>query len=722
MVRISLVTVLILVAVAYSDDDPTRLFPEKSALKDARLAPPKDLNGYFPLTPPATKESWNDRAKQVRTQTLVALGLWPMPEKTPLNAVVHGKIERDGYTIEKVYFASMPGHYVSGNLYRPTAKVEGKRPAVLNPHGHWNNGRFYEQAEPQAKKDVESGAEKTIESARYPLQAKCAMLARLGYVTFLYDMVGYADSKAIAHREGFTDPEAELRSQNFMGLQTWNSIRALDFLLSLPDVDPTRIGVTGASGGGTQTFILCAVDDRPAAAFPAVMVSTAMQGGCTCENCSYLRVGTGNIELAGLFAPKPLAMSAANDWTIEIEKKGLPELKQLYKTLDAEDKVAGRCWPQFGHNYNQVAREMMYAWFNKHLKGASGEVKEEPFKPVPPKDLSVFNAEHRRPKDELDAKGLRAKMTEASEKQMKALEPKDSKSLAEFRNVVGPALRAMIGEELPRPGALEVRMGPKEVKLTDGVVMHLAALGRKGEGDMVPFAGVFKGKFDAAAVIWVHPDGKSSLFEKARLVPAAQALVNKGYAVVAPDTFLTGELKGPIPAKETNEQPKKKQAPWDGTPPYPVNGGFAGFTYGYNRTVFANRVHDILTAVAFARDKLHATTIHIVGWEGAGPWVAAARALCGDAVARTAIDLNQFRFENIKEVTDENLLPGAVKFGGVPAFLALCAPGEVFAHNHQGTHSGQLSKAAYDAAGAGDKLKRQPEKAKPDEVIAWLTR
>ena len=99
-------------------------------------------------------------------------------------------------------------------------------------------------------------------------------------------MVGYADSTAIAHRAGFTDAEAELRLQSFMGLQTWNSIRALDFLLSLPDVDPERIGITGASGGGTQTFMLAAIDDRLAAAFPAVMVRTAMQGGCICENCS----------------------------------------------------------------------------------------------------------------------------------------------------------------------------------------------------------------------------------------------------------------------------------------------------------------------------------------------------------------------------------------------------------------------------------------------------
>src|SRR5205807_5057206 len=133
--------------------------------------------------------------------------------------------------------------------------------------------------------------------------------------------------------------DAELRQQSFMGLQTWNSIRSLDFLLSLPDVDASRVGVTGASGGGTQTFILGAIDDRVTAAFPAVMVGTAMQGGCVCENCSYLRIGTGNIEIAGLFAPKPLGMSGADDWTIDIETKGLPELKALYKLMGAGGNV-----------------------------------------------------------------------------------------------------------------------------------------------------------------------------------------------------------------------------------------------------------------------------------------------------------------------------------------------------------------------------------------------
>jgi dienelactone hydrolase len=706
-----LAALLLALPLVAAEPDPARVFPPGESCPDARLRKPKDLNDYFPFTPPASKEGWNDRAKRVREQALVATGLWPLPEKTPLNPTVHGKIERDGYTVEKVFFASMPGHYVTGNLYRPTAKDGGKRPGVLCPHGHWQNGRFYEANENEVKAQLKQKAEQTPEGARYPLQARCAQLARMGFVVFHYDMVGVADSTAIGHRAGFTDAEAELRGQNFMGLQTWNSVRALDFLTSLADVDPKRIAVTGASGGGTQTFMLCAIDDRPAAAFPAVMVSTGMQGGCVCENCSYLRIGTGNVELAALFAPKPLAMSGANDWTKEIETRGLPELKKLYALLGAEDKVAAKCWPEFGHNYNQVSREFMYSWFSKHVLGEEAVIKEQPFKPVPPKELSVYDAEHPRPADELDAKRLRQVMTEASDRQLKALEPKDAKALAEYRRVVGTALRAMTGERgMPGADGIEMRQKEiKEIKLPNGVVVHQAVISRTGANEAVPVVGIHDPKtFDGTMVLWVHPAGKASLFENGDLAPAAKALVAKGAGIMAPDVFQTGEVH------------LKDWAFRDA--PYPVNTGYAGYTFGYNRPVFAQRVRDILSAARLAKSHPSCKKLHLVGWGQAGVWVAAARALCGDEVARTAVDLNQFRFDSIKSVADEELLPGAVKYGGVSAFLALCAPHEVLAHNHAGTSSGHLSKAAYDAAGAKDKLKRSPEKLKDAEVIEWLMR
>ncbi len=368
-----------------------------------------------------------------------------MPERTPLAPTVHGRIARDGYTIEKVYFASLPGHYVTGNLYRPTGPA-AKRPAVLSPHGHWENGRLMANPRARAEKDVALGGEGTLESATYPLQARAAGLARLGFVVFMYDMVGYADSGPIRHREGFLDAQAELRLQSFMGLQTWNSVRALDFLASLPDVDPTRIGVTGESGGGTQTFLLTAIDPRPVAAVPAVMVSGNMQGGCICENATLLRVGTNNIELAALFAPKPQAAIGADDWTHDVVTRGLPELKAIYGLYGAADRVDAKKFA-FEHNYNQVSREYMYGWFNRALGlGRPEPVREAPFAAVPPAELAVFDSAHPRPADAKESPALRQYLTTASDAQLARLARRPDA----FRETVREALSVMVGDHVSR--------------------------------------------------------------------------------------------------------------------------------------------------------------------------------------------------------------------------------------------------------------------------------
>ena len=672
-----------------ADADPTHIFE------------PTTLNDYFPMTPSANRASWEARRKELREQVLVATGLWPMPEKTPLRPVIHGKIDRDDYTIEKVFFASFPGHYVSGNLYRPKV-ANGTHPGVLCPHGHWANGRFYDAGEKAAQEQIAQGAEKTMEGARYPLQARCAQLARMGCVVFHYDMVGNADSQQIPHREGFTDAQAELRSQSFMGLQTYNSVRALDFLVSLPDVDPKRIGVTGASGGGTQTFILCAVDDRPAVAFPAVMVSTAMQGGCVCENCSHLRRGTGNIELAALFAPKPLAMSGADDWTIDIERKGLPQLKATYRLYDAEDRVMARCFPQFKHNYNQVSRELMYNWFNKYLQlGLPEPVVERPFVPVPPGELSVFDEQHPRPADATGVEALRKTISETADRQIAALVPKDQTTLNEFRRIVGTALRVMIGDKLPPADEVQ-ELTVKPAQDQKGVQWRKLLLGRKSEADRIPAVFLRGPEFEGTVVVWVHAAGKSSLVRDGKLVPAAQQILDKKAAILAVDVFLTGEFR-------------RAKAP-------PVDQTYAGFTFGYNRSLLANRVHDILTAVAYAKGQKATKKVDLIGFEKAGPWVLLARPLCGDAVERTAADCHQFRFDTISSLNDEMMLPGALKYGGLPAFAALCAPHPLFVHNYQGPGSEQWLKPAYELTKKDALGGWLPEKASAAEVIDWVLR
>ncbi len=279
----------------------------------------------------------------MRRQILVAAGLWPMPTKMPLNPVIHGKIDREEYTVEKVYFESLPGFYVTGNLYRPK-NLKGKAPGVMCAHGHRQDARLHLATEESVRREIAAGAERFESSGRGTYQALCVQRARMGCVVWQWDMLSDSDSiqlpREVVHtfakqrpemntveNWGLYSPQAEAHAQNIMGLQTWNSVRGLDFLLSLPEVDPQRTAITGASGGGTQTMLAAAIDDRIQLSFPVVMVSTAMQGGCTCENASLLRVNTATSSLP-LLAPKPQGMNSADDWTKEMATKGFPELQQ----------------------------------------------------------------------------------------------------------------------------------------------------------------------------------------------------------------------------------------------------------------------------------------------------------------------------------------------------------------------------------------------------------
>lgn len=662
-----------------------------AAPADARLEKATTLNDYHPFTPPSSVEEWTRRARRVREQILVAAGLWPMPPKAPLDPVVHGKIERDAYSVEKVFFQSWPGFYVTGNLYRPKgASGSGRRPAVLSPHGHWASGRFYERPKADAQTQIEQKKERTLAGARYPLQARCAMLARLGCVVFHYDMVGYADSRQIEHRYAFGDIDAELRLQNMFGLQLYNSIRALDFLAGLPDVDPERIGVTGASGGGTQTFFLTAVDPRPRAAFPAVMVSTAMQGGCTCENATLLRVNTGNVEFAALAAPRPLGMTGANDWTIEIETKGLPELTKLYRMLGAPEKVTARCFPGFEHNYNQVSREVMYNWFNEHLElGAPEPVREAPFEPIPPKELSVFDEEHRLPDDAVNAPRLRDRMTFISERLMADLAPDDGPSLARYRRVVSGALRAVINSELPASGEVEAEQ--TAARVVEGHQVNWLVLSRKGTGEAVPALWIVPERWTGKVVVALSGGGKgdySTAEGSGHLQDLGVAVLTRDAALLIPDVLLTGET-----------------APEDGRARLPVDTDrherFCGYTYGYNRTLMAQRIHDVLTAIGYARAQAATHSVYLLGANDGGLWALLAKGLAGEAVQGVAAESPGFRFGDLENVGDPRFLPGALKYGGWAGFASLCAPGRLLlAGDGESANIPNILSRAYSAAGA----------------------
>ncbi|MDG1897569.1 MAG: acetylxylan esterase [Fuerstiella sp.] len=277
--RCNLVLLLLAISTSRIIAETPRAFPAGELPADSRLDELRTLNSYFPFAPIENKQQWHQRQAEIKRRILISQGLWPEPTKTKLRATIHGRVEHDDYTVERVYFQSIPGHYVTGSLYRPKGK-QGPFPAVLCPHGHWSDARFYDAGDVAARKSVASGAERFISAARNHIQARCVQLARMGCIAFFYDMTGNCDSIQIGHRPdksdhldtpehwGFLSVQAELRLQNMMGLQTWNSVRAIDFLQELSDVDDKRIGVTGASGGGTQSMIIAAIDERITAAMP----------------------------------------------------------------------------------------------------------------------------------------------------------------------------------------------------------------------------------------------------------------------------------------------------------------------------------------------------------------------------------------------------------------------------------------------------------------------
>lgn len=407
--------------------------------EDPRTTELLGLGGYFPFDPPATPADWEVRREQVRRRVLIAAGLWPEPDHHPTSPLVYGRIEREGYTVEHFTFESLPGYRVSGSLYRPSSG-EGPFPGVLSPHGHWEEGRFNVISDEEAIAEIEAGRERHLANAKYILQARCAQLARMGCVVLHYDMIGYADNQQLEHGNGFGDLEAELWSMSAFGLQTRNSIHALDALLQLEDVDPQRIAVTGGSGGGTQTFVLGAIDLRPALLFPAVMVSTRMQGGCICENATYLRVDTGNVEISALAAPRPMGQVGADDWTKEILTKGGPELTSLYETLGAADHLQLWCEPTHPHNYNLTTRGRLYGFVNEHFElGLEEPIVEAPIVPIAAQDLSVYSETHPRPSGGIEA--IRARMLEVAKRQREAL---SKLAPDEYARVVRGALQTML--------------------------------------------------------------------------------------------------------------------------------------------------------------------------------------------------------------------------------------------------------------------------------------
>jgi dienelactone hydrolase len=568
-------------------------------------------------------ESWRLRREDIRKQILVAAGLWPEFERPAVKAVVTGQLDREGYTLKKVYLETWPGFYLTGCLYLP--KKPGPLPAILCTHGHGRNGRFGPDEE----------------------QPRAITLTRMGFVVFAYDMIGYGECTQLPHE--FADPPWGL---NLLGLQLWDSLCVMDFVSSLHQVDPKRIGVTGSSGGGTQTYLLAAVDDRVACPIPVCMMAAEFQGGCSCENAPALRIGLNNVEIAAAVAPRPLMLVAATgDWTKYIPVLEGPAIHGVYQALGVPDRF--RC-VQFvaPHNYNRDSREAVYPWFAHWLEHEpkAEHMAEPAIKVEPHENLEVFSPAHPRPKDAVDAAGLDALLKEKIRRQLDALWPQDAASLERFRQTMTPALRYTLA--VNRPGSDEIEMTTQEGTANVGSFARISVRYSTLPSEIELLASAFAGKKRRASLLVATTEE-----EVGSLLRELRAGGQTGFVL---------RLQPHEHEKASGGDEEQRRE----------------FVSTYYRTALAWQVQDVLTALAYLTEHEGFSEVRLAGLGEAGIPTLLARALEPASKVSLAIaDLAGLDGQDESTWTGPRTQAGMLRIGDLRTAAILAVPGDLVLHN-----------------------------------------
>jgi len=449
-----------------------------------------------------TGEELQAHRRSLRQKLLRCAGLGPLPKRVALDVHSSPAIEHEWCTITRVYYQLWPNVYSNGLLFMPKKFVDRPAPAVLCPHGHWPNG-----------------------NAHAEVQRRCLVLAKMGYVVF---------SPSQSHYE---DPAMGISNQTLM---IWNNIRALDYLQTLPQVDGKRIGCAGASGGGLQTQMLVAVDDRVKAASICGMTCDYREiifpgrNHCRCNHFPNIMRYTDEPEISTLGLPVPVQYLTMNDWTRSFEKNNYPTIRRLYEANGLKGRTDCKYWSS-SHSYDRPKRERMYWWMEKWLRGRDrgGPVTEGEVKT--PSVQAILKLKAAVPDD----KGL-AHISRVHAK-MQYVAPKltSRKEWETYRRKMLVALGELLGNPLPTQG--RVKLVGTETR--DGLVIE-RVLCPSEAGFSVPTlvlrpAGRASKKLPA--VIFYSDRGKAALLaEGGNDSPAAMA--RSGKVVVLPDVRFVGEL------------------------------------------------------------------------------------------------------------------------------------------------------------------------------------
>ena len=297
----------------------------------------------------SNRSQWEARRDSLRREVAERLGINPLLSRCVIETNELGPVRKhDGYTVQNFRLSTANGHHVCGSVYSPkplswkrvkddVTRKNGKYPLIICPNGHFSGGRY-----------------------NADLQKRYATLARMGAVCVSYDLWGWGESEDEVGADAHHTSEAHV-------MQAFNGLRILNLLLTCKDIDHTRVGVNGGSGGGTQAVLLSVLDDRFTALCPVVSMSSWFDGGCPCESGMPIQLsggGTCNAELAAMFAPRPMmVVSDGGDWTSTTPTLEFPYLQRIYGFYGMQDKVKNVHLPEERHDFGPNKRNAVYQFF-----------------------------------------------------------------------------------------------------------------------------------------------------------------------------------------------------------------------------------------------------------------------------------------------------------------------------------------------------------------------
>jgi len=562
------------------------------APEDARLRIDRHTDKFFDITNFKSLEEVEKRKEELKFNLRMAAGLYPWPDKTPLNIETETVGEFDGYTVKKISFESYPGFRSTGNLYLPSPLKE-KHPAILNVLGHFENQRLHRE-----------------EKGDFPQQL--ANFAKMGFICLITDMIGRIDNTQISHDYG--SDEKDLWSSNGLGVQLWNNIRAMDVLCSMNEVDKDNIGVTGCSGGGSQTLLLGLVDERVKAAAPINMISLQMQGGCRCENAAGLRINTDNTEMCAMLAPRPLFLAGSTgDWTKYLETAELPGVLEAYRQYGAEDMVE-HFYQDAGHQYNAKTRHLVYSFFARHLMGCDPKWIEQDIRTDDLSEYTWLKGKVDISWQEQDKKFFEFHKKERLEKILDLSDKEKRKMLCHITGIK----------------ETEYKIIKLKAEKTDKASIEKCVIyGQNGE--KLPCVKILPENWDGEKIcVMLGNDCPNE--------PEVDKLIKENIAVMSGDLFMTGEFEG---SKRLNEEHR--------------------FFTTFNYTTDAYRAQDAALFIKAAKNTANEITVRADG-------KAASAAVCAIAICD---GIKTAKIEKSAIEREDFAVPGILALGGIKEILKL---------------------------------------------------